>query len=45
METLTIVPGAGGVFDVKVDDRLVYSKHKTGSFPEYAQIEPALTGR
>jgi len=28
-----LVPGSGGIFDVRVDDDLVYSKHETGSFP------------
>ncbi len=29
------IEGRGGVFDVKVDGQLVYSKHETGSFPEH----------
>jgi hypothetical protein len=30
------------VFDVKVDDKLVYSKGKTGRFPEFDEIAKAL---
>ncbi len=33
-----LIEGAGGIFDVKVDGRLVYSKHETGRFPEDAEI-------
>ena len=28
------MPGRGGVFDVTLDGRLVYSKRETGRFPE-----------
>ena len=29
-----LIPGAGGIFDVNVDGKLVYSKHETGEFPD-----------
>ena len=29
-----LIPGAGGVFDVRVDGQLVFSKHETGNFPD-----------
>ncbi len=28
------IPGAGGVFDVIVDGKTIYSKKETGRFPE-----------
>jgi selT/selW/selH-like putative selenoprotein len=34
----TLVEGRGGVFDVTVDGRLIYSKHATGQFPEDEEI-------
>lgn len=35
-----LIEGAGGIFDVNVDGKLVYSKHETGEFPnEDALIE------
>jgi selenoprotein W-related protein len=34
----TLVEGSGGVFDVTVDGRLIYSKHATGQFPEEEEI-------
>ena len=30
--------GSGGVFDVVVDGRLVYSKRETGRFPEAGEV-------
>lgn len=32
------MPGSGGVFDVVLDGQLLFSKHKTGRFPEPAEI-------
>lgn len=29
-----LIPGGGGIFDVKVGGKLIYSKHETGQFPE-----------
>jgi len=34
--------GGGGVFDVKVDDQLVFSKHATKRFPQYQEIPNAI---
>ena len=33
-----LIEGRGGVFDVVVDGKLVYSKQKTGRFPEHEEI-------
>ena len=39
-EEAFIIEGAGGIFDVNVDGKLVYSKHETGEFPnEDALVE------
>lgn len=43
IDALTLVPASDGIFDVEVDDRLVYSKHKTGWFPSYDDIAAALS--
>ncbi len=37
-----LIKGAGGVFDVTVDTRLVYSKHRTGRFPDPAEVVAAI---
>ncbi len=38
IESLTLVPSGGGVFEVTVDGSLVYSKKETGEHPEYEQV-------
>jgi selT/selW/selH-like putative selenoprotein len=38
-----LTKGSGGVFDVVVDGRLVYSKRDTGRFPEPGEV-PRLMG-
>jgi len=37
--------GSGGVFDVLADGELLYSKHRTGTFPDEAQIVGLLKER
>jgi len=33
-----LIPGGQGIFDVVVEHELVYSKFKTGSFPDEDQL-------
>ena len=33
-----LIPGGGGAFEVKVGDKLVYSKLETGQFPDPRDI-------
>lgn len=42
VEGLELVPGSGGIFEVEVDGKLVFSKAKEGRFPEWAEIESAI---
>jgi len=43
--TTSLIEGSGGVFDVQVDEALVYSKHETGDFPDEDQlIEEVASG-
>lgn len=37
-----LVEGSNGVFDVVVDGKLIFSKHRTGRFPEPEEILDAL---
>jgi selenoprotein W-related protein len=37
-----LIPGGGGVFDVTVDGKLIFSKKKVGRFPEVQEILGAL---
>lgn len=38
------IKGGGGVFDVTADSTLVYSKRRTGRFPENAEVIQTLRG-
>ena len=33
-----LIEGGKGIFDVKVDGELIFSKHETGRFPEVREI-------
>ncbi|MBW2543956.1 MAG: Rdx family protein [Deltaproteobacteria bacterium] len=33
-----LVPGGGGIFDVIADGDMIYSKFKTGRFPEHEEV-------
>ncbi len=33
-----LIEGSGGVFEVTVNGRLIYSKAKTGEFPDNARL-------
>jgi selenoprotein W-related protein len=37
-----LIPGGGGIFDVAVDGRRIYSKHETGQFPTDQEIVSQL---
>jgi selT/selW/selH-like putative selenoprotein len=39
-----LVKGSGGVFDVEVDGRRVFSKHHEGRFPEPEEILAKIRG-
>jgi selenoprotein W-related protein len=38
IKRLVLVPSDGGRFEVSINGQLIYSKLKTGRFPEYAEI-------
>jgi selenoprotein W-related protein len=37
-----LVKGTDGVFDVVADGKLVYSKHRTGRFPDPGEVLQSL---
>jgi len=37
-----LIPGSNGIFDVKADGKLVYSKAQTGRFPEPGEVTGML---
>jgi selenoprotein W-related protein len=38
IEELRVVPGSGGVFDVRVDDDLLFSKKKAGRHAQPGEV-------
>ena len=38
----TLIPGAGGIFDVKRDGELIYTKSESGRFPEAGEVTAIL---
>jgi len=37
-----LIRGKDGVFDVRVDGKLVFSKHQLGRFPAAGEVESAI---
>jgi selenoprotein W-related protein len=45
IQGLNLVPGSGGCFELTVDNELIYSKLKTGTFPDESAIVELLESR
>jgi len=45
IKSLTLIPGGGGCFELKLDDELVYSKLETGQFPDEAEMVSLVGGK
>lgn len=43
--TVELIPGGRGVFDVKVDGFLIYSKSMTGTFPQEDDLVEELRSK
>ena len=39
-----LIEGSGGVFDVKLDGKLIFSKDERGRFPEHEEIIGLIQG-
>ncbi len=39
---LELVEGSGGIFDVKLDGKTIYSKKSTGRFPNSGEVSALL---
>ena len=42
---LTLVPSGGGCFELTLDGQLIYSKLKTGEFPDEARMVAQIGNR
>ena len=45
IQSLRLVPSRGGCFELAVDGDLLYSKLKTGTFPDEDALVEAVAGR
>ena len=45
LANVTIVPGSGGVFEVRVGDAVVWSRKEAGRFPEAAELKRLVRDR
>jgi selenoprotein W-related protein len=39
------IEGGGGIFDVRLNGNLVFSKHETGRFPEHEEVLDAIQNK
>ncbi len=42
---VALVPGTGGIFDVHVDEHLVWSRREAGRFPELKKLKQLIRDR
>lgn len=45
IDELTLRPGIGGVFDVRVNGELIWSRRSAGRFPDIAELKRAVRDR
>ena len=38
LASLELIPSGGGAFEVTLDDKVIFSKHQEGRFPEHAEV-------
>ena len=39
LASVTLVPGTGGIYEIKVDDELIWERKRDGGFPEAAALK------
>src|SRR5262245_6926929 len=42
---VALVPGTGGVFDIRLDDELLYSRKESGGHPELSELKRLVRDR
>ncbi len=45
IDELALVPGAGGLFEVRVNEELVWSREHEGRFPELKELKQLIRDR
>jgi selenoprotein W-related protein len=42
---VALVPGTGGVFDIRIDDKLIWSRTEARCFPDIKQLKQLVRDR
>jgi selenoprotein W-related protein len=42
---VALVPGTGGIFEVRIDDELIWSRKNAGRFPELKELKQLVRDR
>jgi selenoprotein W-related protein len=42
---VALVPGSGGIFEIRVNDELVWSRAERGAFPEITELKQLVRDR
>ena len=45
LSSVTLVPGTGGIFEIRLDGEVLFSKKSSGRFPESKEIKQMLRDR
>ena len=45
LDEVALIPGTGGVFDVRVDGEIVWSRKELGRFPELKELKQLVRDR
>jgi len=45
IESLALKPGSGGVFEVRIDEQLLWSRKEQGRFPEITELKQLVRDR
>ena len=38
IESLELIPSGGGAFEVTLDNKVIFSKHQEGRFPDHDEV-------
>lgn len=45
LESVALKPGTGGIFDITLDQKLIFSRKEAGRFPETKEVKQLLRDR
>ena len=45
MGAVTLVPGTGGIFEISLDDELIWERKRDGGFPDVKQLKQMVRDR